>query len=39
MQSSNQFPLSNVLEIDEFSIGGHEKGKPGLVVLMERRKK
>ncbi len=29
MQSSNQFPLSNVLEIDEFSIGGHEKGKPG----------
>ena len=29
MQSSNQHPLSNVLEIDEFSIGGHEKGKPG----------
>ena len=29
MESSNQTPLSNVLEIDEFSIGGHEKGKPG----------
>lgn len=29
MESSNQFALSNVLEIDEFSIGGYEKGKPG----------
>jgi transposase-like protein len=29
MQSSNLSPLEGVLEIDEFSIGGHEKGKPG----------
>lgn len=29
MQSSDQSPLEGVLEIDEFSIGGHEQGKPG----------
>jgi transposase-like protein len=29
MQSSNLSPLAGVLEVDEFSIGGHEKGKPG----------
>jgi hypothetical protein len=29
MQSSDLSPLDGVLEIDEFSIGGHEKGKPG----------
>ena len=29
MKSSDNYPLTNVLEIDEFSIGGYEKGKPG----------
>ncbi len=29
MESSDNYPLTGVLEIDEFSIGGHEKGKPG----------
>lgn len=29
MQSSNLYPLAGVVEIDEFSIGGHEKNKPG----------
>ena len=29
MESSDNYPLTNVLEVDEFSIGGHEKGKPG----------
>jgi len=29
MQSSDLYPLDGFLEIDEFSIGGHEKGKPG----------
>ena len=29
MQSSGISPLEGVIEIDEFSIGGHEKGKPG----------
>lgn len=29
MESSDLHPLTNVLEVDEFSIGSHEKGKPG----------
>jgi transposase-like protein len=29
MQSSDNYPLTGVIEIDEFSIGSHEKGKPG----------
>jgi transposase-like protein len=29
MVSSDAHPLEGVLEIDEFSIGSHEKGKPG----------
>lgn len=29
MESSDNYPLADVIEIDEFSIGGHEKGKPG----------
>ena len=29
MESSDDYPLTNILEIDEFSIGGHEKEKPG----------
>jgi hypothetical protein len=29
MKSSDNHPLDRVLEIDEFSIGSHQKGKPG----------
>lgn len=29
MESSDLYPLNNILEIDEFSIGSHETGKPG----------
>jgi len=29
MESSDNYPLAGVIEVDEFSIGGHEKGKPG----------
>ena len=29
MRSIDQHPLKGVLEVDEFSIGSHEKGKPG----------
>jgi hypothetical protein len=27
MESSDQYPLSGVVEVNEFSIGSHEKGK------------
>jgi len=29
MQSSNKYPLTGIVEIDEFVIGSKEKGKPG----------
>ena len=29
MDSSDNYPLAGVIEVDEFSIDGHEKGKPG----------
>lgn len=39
MKSNQKYPLSKLVLLDEFTLGGKEEGKQGQEVMIQKRKR